>query len=478
MEPLYRPEGVEERWQRAWEEEGLYRAGAGARRDESLLHLRPAAERDRRAAHGPRAQRLDPGRARPLAPDARLRHALAAGLRPRRASRRRTWSRSSSLAEGTSRQELGREAFLERTWRWLDETGRTIMGQFRRLGCSLDYERERFTMDDGYVAAVMRFFVHLWDARLDLPREPDRQLVPAPPDRDLRPRGRARRGRRRAHLRPLPVRRRRRARSRSRPSGRRRSSPTSPSPCTRTTSATATRSARGGRAGRRAARARDRRRARRARLRHRRAQDHARPRPGRLRDRPRPRPADADGDRPRRPHDRRALRGADPGGGRGGDPGLAEGARPAREARELPPLGRPVRALPHADRAARLAAVVVRDGRPRAAGDRGARGAAGALPPREPAPLRDRLARARSRLVRLAAALVGPPDPDLDVPRRPPRLHVAEPRRVRRVRLGGARTRPRRARHLVLVRALAVRDARLAGARRPSSSATTRATSA
>ena len=38
------------------------------------------------------------------------------------------------IAEGTSRQEIGREAFLERTWDWLEQTGRTIMGQFRRLG--------------------------------------------------------------------------------------------------------------------------------------------------------------------------------------------------------------------------------------------------------------------------------------------------------------------------------------------------------
>ena len=68
------------------------------------------------------------------------------------------------LAEGTSRQEVGRDAFLERTWRWLGETGRTIMGQYRRLGASLDYSRERFTMDDGYVEAVMTFFVRLWDA--------------------------------------------------------------------------------------------------------------------------------------------------------------------------------------------------------------------------------------------------------------------------------------------------------------------------
>src|SRR5580693_518850 len=68
------------------------------------------------------------------------------------------------LAEGSSRQAIGRDAFLERTWAWLEATGRTIMGQFRRLGCSLDYSRERFTMDDGYVEAVMRFFVALWEA--------------------------------------------------------------------------------------------------------------------------------------------------------------------------------------------------------------------------------------------------------------------------------------------------------------------------
>ena len=66
-------------------------------------------------------------------------------------------------SEGTSRKELGREAFVERVWQHLEATGRTIMGQFRRLGASLDYERERFTMDDAYIEAVMRFFVHLWD---------------------------------------------------------------------------------------------------------------------------------------------------------------------------------------------------------------------------------------------------------------------------------------------------------------------------
>ena len=156
---------------------------------------------------------------------------------------------------------------------------------------------------------------------------------------------------------------------------------------------------------------------------------------------------------------------------------LAEGARPAREARELPPLGRHLRALPLPHRAARLAAVVVPDGRARRARRSRRSRAAGPLPPREPAPVRDRLARERARLVPLAPALVGSPDPGLDVRGRPPDLRLAAARRLRRVRLGRARARPGRPRHLVLARRSG-RSPRSAGpSRRPSSSATTRATS-
>ena len=66
------------------------------------------------------------------------------------------------LEEGTSRQELGREEFEERVWEWLHEYGGKILDQFRRMGASLDYRRTRFTMDEGYVRAVMRWFVHLY----------------------------------------------------------------------------------------------------------------------------------------------------------------------------------------------------------------------------------------------------------------------------------------------------------------------------
>jgi valyl-tRNA synthetase len=65
--------------------------------------------------------------------------------------------------EGTSRRELGREAFVERVWAWKEEYGSRIVEQYKRLGASLDYENERFTLDKGYVKAVYRVFKQLYD---------------------------------------------------------------------------------------------------------------------------------------------------------------------------------------------------------------------------------------------------------------------------------------------------------------------------
>ena len=69
-------------------------------------------------------------------------------------------------AEGTSKEELGREAFLERMWQWRHEYGGTIISQYRRLGASVDYEDERFTLDERYVRAVLKVFVDLYDKGL------------------------------------------------------------------------------------------------------------------------------------------------------------------------------------------------------------------------------------------------------------------------------------------------------------------------
>ena len=162
MEPLYKPDGVEARWQRTWENEGLYRAGAGKRRDETFVICVPPPN---------------------VTGALHMGHALNGSIEDvlirwhRMRGFDTLWQPGYDHAgiatqnvvekqlakEGTSRKELGREAFVERVWRHLEETGRTIIRQFRSLGASLDYERERFTMDDAYIEAVMRFFVHLWD---------------------------------------------------------------------------------------------------------------------------------------------------------------------------------------------------------------------------------------------------------------------------------------------------------------------------
>ncbi len=67
------------------------------------------------------------------------------------------------VVEGISREHLGREAFVERVWKWRDDYGGQIIEQLKRLGASLDYEDERFTLDEGYVRAVQKVFVDLYE---------------------------------------------------------------------------------------------------------------------------------------------------------------------------------------------------------------------------------------------------------------------------------------------------------------------------
>ena len=193
-------------------------------------------------------------------------------------------------------------------WEWLREYGGKIMVQFRRIGASLDYRRERFTMDEAYVRAVMRFFVHLYDkgwiyranriinwCPFHLTSLSDLEVAHVDVDDALTYVRYPLRGRRRAHhdrdrAAGDDPRRRRRRRSPGRRALRGTCRPG------------------GDRAVGRAARTGDRRRARRDGLRHRGAEDHARARPEGLRDRTRPRPARADRDRPRRPDERGGRR--------------------------------------------------------------------------------------------------------------------------------------------------------------------------
>ena len=69
-------------------------------------------------------------------------------------------------AQKQKRQDVGREAYLKRAWEWKEESGGTIVGQLRRLGLSVDWSRERFTLDEGLSEAVLDAFVKLYDEKL------------------------------------------------------------------------------------------------------------------------------------------------------------------------------------------------------------------------------------------------------------------------------------------------------------------------
>ena len=200
-------------------------------------------------------------------------------------------------AEGESRDSLGRERYLQRMWQFMDETRGVISGQHRRLGVSVDWGRERFTMDEGSARAVRVAFKRLYDDGLAYRGEKlinwcpgcrtslsDLEVIATPEHGSsgscattcCAPTARPTRTRRSPWRRRAP----------------RRSSATPRWPCTPTMPATRPRRPAGARPVRRARHPDHRRHDGRSRVRHRRRQDHARARPRGLRDRPAPWPAD------------------------------------------------------------------------------------------------------------------------------------------------------------------------------------------
>jgi valyl-tRNA synthetase len=159
MEPLYQPQGIEERWQRTWEDEGLYDAEPGSGRETFVVaHPPPNVTGALHTGHALQISLADV-----LVRWHRMRGFETAFLTgyDHAGISTQTAVEKHLAAQGKSRNDFGREKFVELVWDWLREYGGTIMGQFRRMGASMDYRRERFTMDEEYVRAVMRFFVHL-----------------------------------------------------------------------------------------------------------------------------------------------------------------------------------------------------------------------------------------------------------------------------------------------------------------------------
>ena len=161
MDTLYKPQGVEERWQKTWEEEGLYAADPDPARESWVYAFPPPNVTGN--LHLGHALQLSLGDA--LARWKRMQglNVLVQAGYDHAGIATQTTVEKFLESQGTSRRELGRDAFVERTWEWLHEYGGNIVHQFRRMGASMDYRRIRFTMDDAYVRAVMRWFIHLYE---------------------------------------------------------------------------------------------------------------------------------------------------------------------------------------------------------------------------------------------------------------------------------------------------------------------------
>src|SRR5947207_13885798 len=160
MSPRYEPQGVEERWQQIWESEGDYNADPDpSRRSFAIAHPPPNVTGDLHLGHALQLSLADT-----IVRTRRMQGYNVlfqpgfdhAGIATQNAVEKHL------RTQGKTRQDRGREAFEPLVWEALREYGAKIMLQFRRIGASLDYRRERFTMDDAYVRAVMHFFVHLY----------------------------------------------------------------------------------------------------------------------------------------------------------------------------------------------------------------------------------------------------------------------------------------------------------------------------
>jgi valyl-tRNA synthetase len=164
LSPKYDPKEVEERWYRVWEAGGYFKADpASSRPPFSLVIPPPNVTGSLHIGHAlnntlqdmvvryKRMQGYDvlwvPG-------------CDHAGIATQNVVEREL------AKEGKTRDDLGREAFLERVWKWKHESGATILRQLRRLGASCDWTYERFTMDEGLSRAVLEAFIGLYDKGL------------------------------------------------------------------------------------------------------------------------------------------------------------------------------------------------------------------------------------------------------------------------------------------------------------------------
>ncbi len=158
MDKTFQPANIETRWYEEWEAKGYF-APQGGEQAYSIMIPPPNVTGSLHMGHGFQEALMD----------ALIRYHRMSGFNT-------LWQVGTDHAgiatqmlverqleaKGTNRHELGREKFLEKVWEWKEESGGTITRQLRRLGSSMDWSRERFTMDDGLSDAVQTVFIQLY----------------------------------------------------------------------------------------------------------------------------------------------------------------------------------------------------------------------------------------------------------------------------------------------------------------------------
>lgn len=165
IEKIYNPNAVEDKWYDRWREKGYFHARVNRGKKPYTIVIPPPNVTDK----------LHMGHAfNNTIQDILIRWKRKAGYEAlwvpgtdhAGIATQAVVERDLKKQENKTRHDLGRDAFLKRVWAWKEKHGNTITSQLKKLGCSLDWERERFTMDEGLSKAVQQVFIRLYEKGL------------------------------------------------------------------------------------------------------------------------------------------------------------------------------------------------------------------------------------------------------------------------------------------------------------------------
>ncbi|MCE9663044.1 valine--tRNA ligase [Halomonas sp. M5N1S17] len=163
MDKTYQPEQIESRWYERWEADGRF-APSGEGEPYSIMIPPPNVTGSLHMGHAFQDTIMDTLiRWRRMQGNNTL---WQVGTDHAGIATQMLVERKVAAEEGKTRHDLGRDAFIEKVWEWKHESGGHITRQLRRMGASVDWSRERFTMDDGFYQAVQEVFVRLYEEDL------------------------------------------------------------------------------------------------------------------------------------------------------------------------------------------------------------------------------------------------------------------------------------------------------------------------